>query len=153
MCSPIATIARTPGIVLSANRAEQQASLRRLRFVTVEQLGKQGVELSSFRGVEAGEEFVLDRIGVLLEVLEVLPTGGGEGDDVATPVGGVRLTAHLVVAFEAVEDAVDVVAIKAEAAADFGLAERPVLLQRCQDGEVGAGAQRHASGEQPGAER
>lgn len=139
--------------MLSTDRAEQRASLRRLRLVTVEQLGKQGVELLSFRGVEAGEEFVLDGIGVLLEVLEVLPAGGSEGDDVATPVGGVRPTASLVVAFEAVEDAVDVVAVKAEAPADFGLAERPVLLQRGQDGEVGAGAQRHAPGEQPGAER
>jgi threonine dehydratase len=91
--------------------------------VTVEQLGKQGAELFSFSGIEAGEEFVLDGIGVPLEFLEVLPAGGGKADDVAAPVGGVCLAVDVMAAFEAVEDAVDVIAVKAETAADFSLAE------------------------------
>ncbi len=59
---------------------------------------------------------------------------------------GVRLPVNVVPDLEAVEDGVDVVAVETEAPAEFGLAERPVLLQCGQDSEIGAGAERHASG-------
>jgi threonine dehydratase len=107
----------------------------------------------SFRWVEAGEEFVVDLVGVPLYFLEMPRAGGCERDDVAAPVGGVGLTVDLVMALQAVEDAVDVVTVKAETAADFGLAERPVLLQRRQNREIAAGAQRRALGEEAGAKR
>ena len=71
--------------------------------MTVEQLGEQGVELPSFRGVEAGEELVLDGVGVPLELLEMSPAVGGEGDDVAAAVGGVGLTVGMVAALEALD--------------------------------------------------
>lgn len=51
-------------------------------------------------------------------------TGGGEGDDVAAPVGGVGSTVDLMAALEAAHDAVDVIAVQAEPVADIGLAQR-----------------------------
>lgn len=99
--------------------------LGRLWLVAVEQLGKQVAELSLFGGVEACEQVGLDGIGVPLEFSEVLPSGRGEGDDVAAPVGEVGSTVDLAAGLQAVDDAADVVAVKAEAAADVGLAEPP----------------------------
>ncbi|WP_399880103.1 hypothetical protein ACGH7X_00385 [Streptomyces sp. BBFR51] len=80
--------------------------------MAVEQLGEQAVKLSSFHGVEAGEQFGLDGIGVLLEFLEVLPAGGGKGDDVAAPIGGVGLAVDPAAALQAIEDAADIVAVR-----------------------------------------
>jgi hypothetical protein len=79
--------------------------------MSVEQLGQQAVELLSFDIVEAGEQFVLHGIGIPLEVLEMLPARNRNGDDVATPVGGIGLTADQVLGLEAVEDTVDIVAV------------------------------------------
>ena len=110
------------------------------------------MKLSSFLGVEAGKEFGLDGVGVLLEFLEVQPSGGGDGDDVTTPVGRVGLTVDPAAVLQAVENTAYIVAVDAEAPADLGLTERPELLQCRQDSEIGAGAQRHVLRGQPGAE-
>jgi hypothetical protein len=69
-----------------ADDVRHRRHLGRLRLVAVEQLGEQGVELLPFGRVEALEELVLDGVGVLLQFLEVLPAGVGEGDDVAAPI-------------------------------------------------------------------
>ncbi|MFG2961191.1 hypothetical protein ACGF5O_46650 [Streptomyces sp. NPDC048291] len=86
--------------------------------MTVEQFGEQIVQLSSFLSVEAGQECVLYDIGVPLEFFEVRPADGGEADHVAPPIGGIGLPADLTVAFQAVEDPVDVIAVKAQTATD-----------------------------------
>ena len=51
----------------------------------------------------------------------------GQGDDVAPPVGRVGPAVHQVVFLQAADDAVDVVAVQPETAADVGLAEHAVL--------------------------
>lgn len=53
--------------------------------------------MPSFRWLEAGEELVLDSVGVLLEFGQVTLAGVGEGDDVAAPVCGVGLPGYPVV--------------------------------------------------------
>ena len=96
--------------------------LRGLGLVAVEEFPEQGLELVAFGGVEAGEELVLDGVGVVLEFFEVVVAGGGRGDDVAAPVGGVGLPVDVAGGLQPVEDAVHVVAVEAEAAAEVGLA-------------------------------
>jgi hypothetical protein len=86
-----------------------------LRFVAVEQLGEQGVELPPFGRVEPFEELILDRIGVPLQFFEVLAAGSGQRDDVAAPVGRIGLPAYVPPALDAVENAIDVVAVETTA--------------------------------------
>lgn len=64
-------------------------ALGRLRVVAIQQLGEQGMQLLPFGGVQSREQIVLDGVGVLLQLVEVLPATLGGGDDVRrrSPVG------------------------------------------------------------------
>jgi NAD(P)-dependent dehydrogenase (short-subunit alcohol dehydrogenase family) len=102
--------------------------------VAAEELGEQFVELPALGGAQAGEQFVLGGVGVPLDLLEIPLTGGGKRDDVAAPVGGVGLPVDAAAALEAGDDAADIVPVEAETSAEICLTQRPVLLQRRQDG-------------------
>jgi hypothetical protein len=94
--------------------------------------------LAALVRVEAREQVGLGFVGVELDLLEVARAGPVDGDEVATPVVGVGLTIDVAAGLEPGHDAADVVAVQAEPPAEIGLAERAVLVERGEDGEVGA---------------
>ena len=108
-----------------------------------EEFREQRVELLSLRVVETLEEFILDVVGVQLQFIEALASSRRQGDEILSPVCGIRLAVYMMRGLESVHDGVDVVAVQTKAAAKFGLAERPVLIQCGENGEVGACADRH----------
>jgi hypothetical protein len=91
----------------------------------------------------------LNRVGVRLQLRQVVTAAVGNAHDVASPIAGVGPSGNLVSGLEPVEDAVDVIAVKAEQPADFGLAERFVILEGGANREVGAGSERHVPSEEP----
>jgi hypothetical protein len=120
--------------------------------VAVEKLRQQCGQGRPFASVEAGQGFGLRRVGVRLDLRQAPRAGSSEGDDVAATVGRVGPTIDMPLVREAGDGAADLVAVQPESASDVGLAEGAVLLQRGEDGELGAGGQRHVPGGQAGAQ-
>ena len=90
------------------------------------------VELGSFVLVERGEELVIELAGERTEFGERALAGGGQPDDVSSPVGGVAASLDETAILELVEQPHELAAVIAESICD-----RPLCLARplVQNGE------------------
>jgi hypothetical protein len=95
----------------------------------LQQAGEQLDELGVVGGRQWGEQLVLNAGQDLMQCLEFLGAGRGDGDDVAASVVGVGGPLDEPAGGELVEGRDDVAAVDAGAAAENGLAGGSELLQ------------------------
>ena len=109
-----------------------------------ENFRQQAAKEIAFMPVKAVEQFVLDLVRHPFEVIQMQHALRGDRDRVAAAVGRVWVTHDEPGLIEPRDNGVYVVAVKAEAPPEIGLAQRSSFLQRCENGEVSPAAQRHA---------
>ena len=81
----------------------------------------QRVELASLVLVERGEEVVIELAGERTELGERALTGGGQPDDVSSPVGGITASLDEAAILEFVEQPHELAAVIAESICDRSL--------------------------------
>jgi NAD(P)-dependent dehydrogenase (short-subunit alcohol dehydrogenase family) len=110
-------------------------------------------ELSSLHVLQPRQKLFLHRGSLFLKHGEMGASTRGGGDDVAAAVAWVGAAFDLVGCLEAGHDAVHVVAIQPQDPPEVGLAERTLLHQARQHGEVGPRLRGHVLGGQPRPDR
>ena len=92
-----------------------------MRQVLLREAKQERVELGSFVLVERGEELVVELAGERTELGERPLAGGGQPNDVASPVGRVAASLDEAAILELVEQAHELAAVLAESICDRSL--------------------------------
>lgn len=101
--------------------------------VVVQEFAEQAGELFAFGAGERGEQGFLDLGEGLPHAVQFGAPGGGQGDDVAAPIGGVGGADDEIAGGEFVDGGDDVAAVDAAAAAEVGLAGGAELVEGGED--------------------